>query len=154
MNLYLVQHAQALTSEEDPERHLSDEGYDTISKVVVFLIPHVPINVETICHSGKARAKQTATILSEHIHAGHGVQETDALEPTADPSVWAERLSNMDDDIMLVGHLPHLSKLASLLLCGDKEKKIVEFRNSGIVCLNRSDTEDWYVKWMVVPEVL
>jgi len=54
---------------------------------------------------------------------------------------------------MLVGHLPHLSRLSSLLLVGDPEKNIIAFRMAGIVCLRREE-ENWSVSWMIIPDLL
>ena len=44
-------------------------------------------------------------------------------------------LSGDQGSIMLVGNLPHLSRLVSLLLTGNPEIEVVRFRNAGIVCL-------------------
>ncbi|MDH5202552.1 MAG: hypothetical protein OEZ31_08980 [Nitrospirota bacterium] len=52
---------------------------------------------------------------------------------------------------MLVGHLPHLGKLACLLLCGDIEKNIVTFKMDGIGCLKR-DNKDWSLQWKILPK--
>jgi phosphohistidine phosphatase len=75
-----------------------------------------------------------------------------------DPAVWAERLKYMTDsaneDIMLVGHLPHLGRLASLLLAGDPERHVVSFRMAGVVCLERGENGNWSLKWMITPDVL
>ena len=78
---------------------------------------------------------------------------TDNLAPLDDPAAWAKRISEMNEDIFLVGHLPYLSKLAGLLLCGDKEKMFVDFRMAGIVCLKRSDDGRWVMEWMITPEM-
>jgi phosphohistidine phosphatase len=53
-----------------------------------------------------------------------------------------------------VGHLPHLSKLASLLLTKSDEKVSIGFKNSGIVCLQRDDSSNWLLSWSVTPEIL
>ncbi|MCK4829093.1 phosphohistidine phosphatase SixA, partial [bacterium] len=53
--------------------------------------------------------------------------------------------------LMIVGHLPHLSRLAGLLLTGDPENQVVEFINSGVVCLTGQDKQ-WTLSWAVVPD--
>ena len=55
---------------------------------------------------------------------------------------------------VVVGHLPHLSRLASLLLTGESEAEIVAFQMAGIVCLGRADRGSWSLRWMVIPQVL
>jgi phosphohistidine phosphatase len=69
-----------------------------------------------------------------------------------DPSLWAERLPGSDRDILLVGHLPHLSKLASLLLLWDPGRDIIDFTPGTVLCLEMTD--NWKVKWMLSPHVL
>ena len=53
---------------------------------------------------------------------------------------------------MLVGHLPFMSRLASLLLAGEPEAGVVRFQTSGIVCLSREQGE-WSLSWAVTPEL-
>jgi hypothetical protein len=50
--------------------------------------------------------------------------------------------------------MPHLRKLASLLLCGDRDTKIIDFQNSGVVHLRRSDKGVWTVRWIITPEII
>jgi phosphohistidine phosphatase len=154
MNLYLVQHAQAKSAEEDPERHLSKQGQADIEKVATFVAKHVTLKVDRISHSGKARARQTAEILAKHLNPPPGVSVADGLEPLADPSIWTKRLADEKEDLMLVGHLPHLDKLAAKLICQDQNTSVVAFQMGGIVCLERDDTGDWRVRWMVTPAML
>jgi phosphohistidine phosphatase len=148
MLLYLVQHGEPKSKEEDPERPLSDKGRLDVQKAAYFLLS---IGPPEIFHSGKLRARQTAGIFGGKF--GVGAKEADALGPLDAPSVWAGRLREKEGDAMLVGHLPHMGRLASLLLCGDSEAGIVEFRQGGVLCLKREEGR-WAVRWMVVPEII
>jgi len=151
--LYLVQHGDAKREEEDPSRPLSDKGREDVRKVASYA-SRMKIEVDEVLHSGKLRAKQTAEILSEHLKIENGISETDSIAPLDNPLIWAERLKDRTTSLMLVGHLPHLAKLSSLLLCGDMEKNVVAFRMGGIVCLKRDDTGKWSLQWMITPEIL
>jgi len=153
MFLYLVQHAEAKREEEDPSRPLSEKGFEDIKKVALY-VEKLNIKISEIFHSGKTRALQTAEILAQYLKPGKGISQTDRLAPLDDPQVWFDRLSKMKEDTMLVGHLPHLARLASLLLSGDKEKGIIDFKMGGIVCLKRFDDGHWLVEWMLIPEVI
>jgi phosphohistidine phosphatase len=82
------------------------------------------------------------------------MSQADNLAPMDDPGGWAGRVAEMNEEVMLVGHLPHLAKLAGLLLCGDKEKAPIDFKMGGIVCLKRFDDNRWAVEWMIVPEMV
>jgi len=153
MLLYLVQHAEAKKEEEDPLRPLSEKGLQDIKKVAVHLA-RMNFEVARIFHSNKLRARQTAELLSENLKPYKGVSETDGITPLDDPHIWGNRLKEINDNIMLVGHLPHLGKLASLLLCGDAGKNIVLFKMAGVVCIERDENGNWSLKWMLIPEVL
>ena len=152
MLVYLVQHGDAKREEEDPSRPLSEKGIKDV-KGVASHISRLNIGVEEVLHSGKLRAKQTAEIISEKLKIAKGISETDGLSPMDDANMWAERLNKRTDTLMLVGHLPHLGKLASLLLCSKKERNFVAFKMGGIVCLKRDDT-GWSLQWMITPETL
>lgn len=154
MKVYLVQHAEAKSKEEDPDRPLSDRGRAEIRTVAAYVAEHADIEVNQIYHSGKTRARQTAEVLAAALHSADGIDQVDDLSPLAEPSVWAARLAGMTDDAMLVGHLPHLSKLAGLLLCQDETNGVVAFHMGRIVCLSRAESGDWSVRWMVTPEIV
>ena len=153
MNVYLVQHAEAKSEQEDPLRPLSAKGREEITRVSAYL-SQLNIPVTKIFHSTKLRAKQTAEILFERLKPGRGVSEADGLSPLDEPAIWAERLRDLPDGVILVGHLPHLARLASLLLCGTADKNIVSFRMAGIVCLKRDDAGSWSMQWMLMPDVV
>jgi phosphohistidine phosphatase len=150
MRVYLVQHGEAKKEEEDPLRPLSESGRKDVQRVAKYA-ENLDIKASKTFHSGKLRAKQTAEILAEKLNIEQ-VIEAEKLAPNADPKVWEDRLSGIDEDVILVGHLPHLSKLSGGLLCGDEEKETVIFRMGGIVCLERNGDGHWSVQWMITPE--
>lgn len=151
MDLYLVQHAKAKSEEEDPLRPLSAQGYRDITKTAKFL-SNLHHNINRIYHSGKLRAKQTAEVLAEVLKISN-LAEMKGLNPLDEPEIVADEIAKEQSSIVIVGHLPHLGKLASLLLCGDKNMKIVSFQMAGIVCLHKEE-RIWSVKWAVIPEIL
>ena len=153
MKLYLVQHAEAKGEQEDPVRSLSEKGWKDLEKISIFLDGKA-IRVTRILHSGKLRAKQTAEKLSEVVHSSEGVEETDGLAPLDDATKWGDRSKEQTDDVMLVGHLPHLSKLAGLLLAGDPNRAVIDFKMGGVVCLERNEEGNWAIGWMIIPQVL
>jgi phosphohistidine phosphatase len=150
MILYLVQHAEARSKEEDPSRSLSDEGREHIRNVAEF-VKGLDIKVRHILHSGKMRALQTAQILEQYIQSEMGVEEADGLAPMDDPGIWSVRLAQMSENTMIVGHLPHLAKLSTELLCGSKVKDIISFQMGNILCLKRSFDGNWMVEWIIKP---
>ena len=153
MNLYLVQHAESKSEEEDPDRSLTDRGAEEIRRVAA-LAAQAGVRVEVIRHSGKTRARQTAEALSDFLSPDRGIEEADGLKPLDDPLSWRDRLSEAQEDTMLVGHLPHLSRLTGLLLVGDPEAALASFRMGGMLSLAQDDTGGWVIRWMVTPELL
>ena len=152
MLIYLVRHGEALSELEDPTRPLSALGKGNIQRLGAHLARHVKLMPGYIYHSPKARAAQTASIISGALPQAPAPVQTDGLGPMDDPDIWAERLSSADRDVMLVGHLPHLSRLASLLLIWDAGKEIADFTPGTVLCLEK--TGSVRVKWMISPRVL
>jgi phosphohistidine phosphatase len=153
MLLYLVQHAEAKKEEEDPERDLTEKGRIDIEGVAHY-IKRLNVQVRQIFHSGKTRARSTANVLSWHLKPAAGISEAPGLAPLDEPEIWAGRIAPMDEDIMLVGHLPHLARLAALLISGNKDRKVINFQMGGVVRLSRIEPGQWAVDWMVVPETI
>jgi phosphohistidine phosphatase len=94
MRLYLVQHGEAKKEEEDPLRPLSESGREDVQRVAKYA-EKVDIKANKISHSDKLRAKQTAETLAEKLNIEQ-VIEADKLAPNADPKVWEDRLSEMN----------------------------------------------------------
>jgi len=153
MFLYLVQHAEAKSAEADPARDLTEQGRGDITRVAQY-VGRLPVAVSRILHSGKTRALTTAEILAASLKPPRGVSSTDGLAPLDDPGVWADRLTGLAEDVMLVGHLPHLARLAARLTCGDQEKTVVNFKMGGMVCLRRMEGNQWAVEWMLIPGLM
>jgi phosphohistidine phosphatase len=153
MRLYLVQHGEAKREEEDPSRPLTENGEVNVERVAEFLA-RAGVKVDGILHSGRLRAAQTAEMLARHLRPSKGVESAEGLDPLADPSIWAEKLREVDEDLMLVGHLPHLAKLVSLLTAGSPEPQIVEFRYGEVVCLEKKTSGSWSILWIIRPDII
>jgi phosphohistidine phosphatase len=151
MELFLVQHALAKAATLDPERGLTDEGRAETRRVSGFAAA-AGVRVDKILHSPKLRARETAEIMAERL--GVEPQQTDGLLPMDTPDIWARRAEDLKERTMLVGHMPHLQKLASLLTAGDRDKDVVAFRNAGIVCLRKGEEGGWSMAWMITPEII
>lgn len=153
MFLYLVQHAEAQREEEDPARDLTRKGAIDIENVAHHL-KRLNVQVRQILHSGKTRAQSTATVLATHLKPTAVVSKAPGLAPLDDPEIWAGRIATMDEDILLVGHLPHLARLAAMLMSGDKERMVINFQMGGVVRLRRMEADQWAVDWMIVPGII
>jgi phosphohistidine phosphatase len=152
MKLYLVQHAKAVPKQIDPERPLTEEGYSEIRNIAEFIRP-LNLKVDYIWHSPKRRAIQTADVLAEIATIRKNRTARDGLGPNDDVTALTAELASTTNDIMIIGHLPFLSKLTSLLLTGSELTDVVDFKNAGVICLNRSENNCWQIEWIVSPEL-
>lgn len=151
MRLYLVRHGEARSDREDPSRSLTEKGRADV-KGVAAAAQNRGIQPATILHSGKLRAQQTAEVLAEALHPRDRIESSSGLAPDDPVQPWAERLNEVQEDVMLVGHLPHLALLASLLLGGDEQAGGIQFRTATMLCLERQTTK-WTVQWVLTPEM-
>lgn len=151
MFLYLVQHAEAKPEAEDPLRPLSDAGQRTAAQMAE-LFARLGSRPAAIWHSDKLRARQTAQVYAAHVPPLRGISQVAGLAPLDDVAPLAAKLRPQTEDLMLVGHLPHLSRLASLLLLGDPDRSILDFQMAGVVCLGREGSGVWSLRWMLPPD--
>ena len=158
MVVYLIQHAEAKSKEEDPDRGLTDDGIAAATKIAGFFSEQSPV-VDAIWHSNKKRARQTAEILADALGCQDKVSEHAGLAPKDDVSPVAQELASFSKEaVVLVGHMPFVSRLASKLLAGHPsaghpDKELVKFRNAGIVCI-LEDQGAWKLGWMITPALI
>lgn len=151
MDLYLVQHGEARTKAEDPERPLTRPGAEAVESMAQWAAK-VCLQLDQIRHSGKRRAQETAEILAAATAPSRGVVSVSGMNPNDDVTPWAHTLVDEKRSLMLVGHLPHLSRLASLLLVDDPAAEVIRFCNAGIVCLTHKEN-CWSIRWVVTPDM-
>jgi phosphohistidine phosphatase len=151
MNLYLVRHATAKSEFEDPLRGLSGEGRADI-EAVAEIVARSGAAPARILQSGKKRASETAEVLARHIGFDGAVEVVEGLDPMDLTDTWLEHVDASDEDLMLVGHMPYMGKLAAQLTTGNKERDFLEFKTATVLCLKRGGRGAWYIGWMVTPE--
>ncbi len=151
MKLFLVRHGEAVSSNVDPERPLSEAGKAVVSKVGRHL-KGLGIQVEEIRYSTKARARDTAKIIASKIAPGMVPAETPGLKPNDPVEPVAEELEQEQKDIMIVGHLPFLPTLAARLLGESKPPEPIGFPTAGVVALVRNDEGVWSAEYQIRPE--
>ncbi|MDY7079746.1 MAG: phosphohistidine phosphatase SixA [Chloroflexota bacterium] len=153
MKVYLVQHGEAEPKSVAPTRPLTERGRQEVQRVATFA-GRLGLEVHQIRHSGKTRAEQTAAILGETLSPPGGVVAVSGLAPLDDVRPVADALAREQQPAMLVGHLPFLTRLTGLLVTGDPDHPVVQFRNGGIVSLAHEEEKDaWLVAWILTPEM-
>lgn len=149
MYLYLVRHGEA--DQDEPTKPLSSHGRGEVERIASYLSS---LEIHSIFHSIKLRAAQTAEVFTEYGKPADGPAERDGLTPMDDPHIWGDRLDAVVEPTMLVGHLPHLSRLASLLVTGSADRATFDFGPASVLCLRRHEYGRWAVQWMLGPELV
>jgi phosphohistidine phosphatase len=148
--LYLVRHGEAKSKEEDVERGLTDAGRDNVASMAAWAAS-AGVQVCEIRQSGKLRAQQTAQIFAEHL----GVQAVAyaGLAPNDDVNDIAKAVESEQGDVMLVGHLPFLERLAALLTASRAETRIVAMDAGALLELTQVD-DGWLATCLMQPRLL
>jgi len=152
MKVYLIQHGESKSETEDPERPLTEKGKEVVESVASYCTS-LRLDVAQILHSGRLRATQTAELFAQYLLQPQTVKDEKGLGPLDDPGKAKRLIEQAERPLMIVGHLPHLSRLVSLLVLGTPEYEIVKFKMGGVVCLSESDNK-WFVDWVLVPELI
>ena len=153
MRIYLTQHGQAIPKEVDHDRPLTEQGREDVQRLAHFL-GNAGVQVGQVLHSGKTRAEQTAAILAEalmpegHPQAHAGLGPKDPLEQVSpEIAFWSV-------DTLIVGHLPYLGRLASLLLISDPDRPTLAFQPGSMACFEKDLEGHWVTAWMIRLEIL
>jgi phosphohistidine phosphatase len=125
MNLYLLRHGLAADLDtsgltKDSERPLTEKGERKLWKIADGM-KALELSFDLILSSPYLRARQTAEIIAEALHARKKIEFSEALTPAGSAKKLIELLKNITpepDNILLVGHEPHLSEFISLLVSG------------------------------------
>jgi phosphohistidine phosphatase len=149
MKVYLVHHVDALSAEQDPQRHISPRGREQADRLGARLraLGAAPVR---ILHSDKQWTIDTA----QRIAAKLGIEErtVKAAYPinTGDPvAPFMAEIAAASGDIMMCGHVDYLLRSASQLVCSDEKRKVVEFKpgNGTIACLE-GQVDEWVITFV------
>ena len=163
MNLYLLRHAKAeelgaTDSRRDCDRALQPEGIKRMRRVAGGMAA-LELRFDAILSSPFVRAKQTAEIVTKTFACPKKLQLLVALEPDSDPDDTVEYLRQFrrgSDDVLLVGHEPHLSRLVSALVAGGSALGL-NFKKAGLCKLSvglRRRSVGAQLEWLLTPRQL
>ena len=142
MKIYLVRHGKALPPEIDPEKGLSPEGKTEAEKIARHLAEK-SFPIETIYHSEKLRAKQTAEIFKECIAPHAPLVLLHQMNPNDPIDEVIAHIEASDGDCMFVGHLPFMNAVCTHLKVGE-----VRFDAATCACLE-TENGKWKLAWVV-----
>jgi phosphohistidine phosphatase len=141
MRLYLVHHGEALPPDTDPRRPLTPRGLEHAERLAAEAAEH-GIKPAAIWHSGKLRARQTAEPFWRACNPLADFAAVRGLQPDDPPEWMRDRLLGEPRDLMLVGHMPNLPKVLSLLVDPRPERALLWFPPHSLVALT-GDEGGW-----------
>ncbi|MDP2481152.1 MAG: phosphohistidine phosphatase SixA [Candidatus Palauibacterales bacterium] len=156
MELYVARHAEAVEESRGGDRPLTEAGRDDARRVGAALAA-AGVEVAEVWYSSKLRARETADLLAGAIGGGAHLAERPDLVPLADPTGVLEAVRERESDgpLLLVGHLPHVERLVSLLLTGDEKAEVVEVPTGAVLRLvSADDGRHWRLAWFITPALL
>jgi len=153
MELYVARHARAADEGRGGERPLTDEGRDDARRIGRALAA-AGVELKSVWHSGKLRARETADLLAGAVGAGADLDERADLQPLSDPSTVLDAVRDGDGPVLVVGHLPHVERLSSLLLTGDVDAEVVDIPPGAVLRFVSGEGRDWRLTWFVTPGLL
>jgi phosphohistidine phosphatase len=124
MNLYLMRHANAGVSRENPlldaKRGLIKEGKEQCM-LMARVMSALRVQVDVIASSPLKRALQTAQFVGTEMGYDAKVEISQALRPEADFGAFQQLLEKYADrdGVLLVGHNPNLFKFLGRIITGN-----------------------------------
>ncbi len=162
MKLFLVRHAIAaqLSSgglASDVQRPLTEEGKLQM-QMVAYGLKSLGIKPDVILTSPLLRTEQTTEILAAVLGGNNIIETTKALAPGRSSSDVYQALKKYAaaKEVVLVGHEPNLSNLATALLWADTSF-IMQFKKAGVCRIDITDvppTSPGILKWLITPKII
>lgn len=151
--LHLLRHAHAVDGTDDAARPLSARGRDQVRLLGKFLRRTDVFQAEEIWHSSLVRSRETAERLARQLRLDVPLLEQAGLAPEDPPQDVARRLRVATRSLAVVGHEPHLSALASLLVRGRAAPPAFVMKKCALLTLEGGG-RFWMVRWHVSPDLL
>jgi phosphohistidine phosphatase len=147
MELYILRHAIAEAAPNPPSggdsrRRLTAEGAEKMRRAAKG-IKALELSFDLILSSPYLRAKETAEIVADVLHAARRLETSSLLQPDGSLKEFIEELKKKHGEkksVLLVGHEPGLSRLISVLTSSGAQTSI-EFKKGALCKLNTETLE-------------
>jgi len=156
MMLYILRHAtaeEAASSGEDGARKLTDRSKEKMRGAAAGLRA-MDLKFDVILTSPLARAAETAELVAAAYENTPPPQVLPALATGVAPTdaIAALRAFAKHDNLMIVGHEPQLSSIASILLTGAAEVAHLKLKTGGCIAIDlpaRFERGGGELRWML-----
>jgi phosphohistidine phosphatase len=151
MQIYLIRHAHALEGTDDATRPLSKKGRAQIRAMARYLRRSGSLATREFWHSPLVRAVDTAQLLAKRLDGRIRLKRVAGLLHDDPPAIMTKKLNRQRRPVAVVGHEPHLSALASVLMAGKSKPALVVLKKCAVLALER-DGRRWAARWLLSPE--
>jgi phosphohistidine phosphatase len=158
MNVYILRHGIAVPRGtpgiKDENRPLTKEGEKKMKEVTAGM-QSLNLKFDHIASSPWLRARQTAKIVAKAFRKE--VEIWKSLASTEDPRQLVASLRKAEgQDVLLVGHEPHLSQFISVLISGSPDSQM-DLKKGGLCKLSSDDLifgQCATLQWLLPPSCL
>jgi phosphohistidine phosphatase len=153
----LVRHGEAVSGGADAERALSPEGEKGIDQLAQALAV-LGVKPDVILSSPLLRARQTGVILQRALSPEVALTSEELLAPEASTERLIHRLRELPRDatVFLIGHLPQLGELLTILVWGQPEREMPI--SKGGVCFIEFEgaprVGDGKLRWLLTNKII
>ncbi len=161
MMLYIMRHGLAeepTPKGDDSARKLTEKGADKIRKAAAGMRAS-GLAFNTILTSPIVAAQTADIVASELKRARSPKQCPSAFHPGASPASALEALGaqRLPESVLIVGHEPTLSRMASLMLTDSTESVGIRLKQGGVIALefpDRVESAAAKLRWMMTQRQL
>ena len=152
MELYLVRHGDVDGKSGGPGDGqggppLNEAGLAHVRRCASFAA-RLGVQVEEIRHSDALRSIQTAQEFERSL--GCPRNQVEGIGPDDDINPLRREAAGLQHNVMLVGHVPYLERLAGALLAQDESMPVVVFHPASLIRLDRREDARWSLQ-LVLP---
>lgn len=158
-DLYIWRHGQAENQSmtgRDADRRLVPKGRKEVQDVAYRVLSN-NAQVQAIYSSPYVRARETAEILERVFKPAQGLEYWEELESGAEAPFVTEKLARLKPlpaSVILVGHMPDLSRIANYFL--GKSSDGISFEAGGVakISLEKPAFAGGKLTWLLMPSEL
>ena len=152
MHILLMRHGDAVDQMVDQARPLSEVGIRQVERVCEYLDSQ-PLEIQTIYHSQKTRALQTAGIVASYFNMIEKLKYSSTLDPDMDADKFIDELVYFQENTLFVGHLPTIQIILHQLLESSSEAiPPIYFEPATVVILEKRNNERWRLAGFFNPD--
>ena len=157
MNLYLMRHADAGVSRENPvldaKRALIKEGKQQCM-LMAGVLSALKVQVDVIISSPLKRARQTAQFVGTEIGFDQPVLTSDALAPNGDYAAFQQLIGSFTsrEGVLVVGHNPNLAQIIGRLMTGNGHAGNIRLRKGAIARIDMAKRPP-QLHWLIDPRL-